>query len=61
MACAFASAIEAGRLGFESGFMEERTMASPSTPTIGTPFWHQESYSRNSPVSQPPINKVQHI
>jgi thiazole synthase len=41
MARAFASAIESGRLGFESGFMEERSLASPSTPTIGTPFWHQ--------------------
>ncbi|MFA6041748.1 MAG: thiazole synthase [Methylophilus sp.] len=45
MARSFASAIEAGRLGFESGFMEERTMASPSTPTIGTPFWHQKPIS----------------
>ncbi len=38
MARAFALAIEAGKLGHESGFMEERVMASPSTPTIGTPF-----------------------
>lgn len=38
MARAFAAAIEAGRLGYQSGFMEERNMASPSTPTIGTPF-----------------------
>ena len=41
MARAFAAAVESGRLGYESGFMEERTMASPSTPTIGTPFWNK--------------------
>ncbi len=44
MARAFAAAIESGRLGFESGFMEERSMASPSTPTIGTPFWHKSEH-----------------
>jgi len=32
---------EAGRLGFEAGAMQKRDMASPSTPTVGTPFWHQ--------------------
>lgn len=41
MAQAFSTAVESGRLGYESGFMEERNMASPSTPTIGTPFWHK--------------------
>ncbi len=46
MARAFAGAIESGRLGFESGFMPERNMASPSTPTIGTPFWHKEAISK---------------
>lgn len=40
MARAFAKAIEAGRLGFEAGLMAERDFASPSTPTLGTPFWH---------------------
>ena len=34
-------AVEAGRLGYEAGVMKEREFASPSTPTIGTPFWHQ--------------------
>ena len=41
MADAFRVAIEAGRLGYEAGTMQEREFASPSTPTIGTPFWHQ--------------------
>jgi thiazole synthase len=43
MAKAFKYAIEAGRLGYHSGTMQERQFASPSTPTIGTPFWHQFS------------------
>jgi thiazole synthase len=41
MAKAFRLAVEAGRAGYKSGFMEERDTASPSTPTIGIPFWHQ--------------------
>ncbi len=41
MADAFRVAVEAGRLGYEAGVMQEREFASPSTPTIGTPFWHQ--------------------
>jgi len=40
MAEAFADAVVAGRIGFESGLMQPRDMASPSTPTLGTPFWH---------------------
>lgn len=43
MAKAFAQAVEAGRLGFEAGLMAPRDLASPSTPTIGTPFWQQEN------------------
>jgi thiazole synthase len=39
MAEAFAKAIEAGRSAFESGLMEQRDMASPSTPVAGTPFF----------------------
>jgi thiazole synthase len=39
MAAAFAKAIEAGRIAFESGLMEPRDMASPSTPVAGTPFF----------------------
>ena len=42
MATAFALAVEAGRTGYEAGAMQEREFASPSTPTVGTPFWHQE-------------------
>ena len=41
MAEAFKHAIHAGRLSYEAGAMQTRDMASPSTPTIGTPFWHQ--------------------
>ena len=41
MAEGFKYALEAGRLGFQAGAMQKREFASPSTPTIGTPFWHQ--------------------
>ena len=43
MAEAFKYAVYAGRLGYEAGAMQQRDMASPSTPTVGTPFWHQFS------------------
>lgn len=43
MARAFADAVRAGRAGFEAGLMQPREMASPSTPTLGTPFWHQHA------------------
>jgi thiazole synthase len=43
MARAFKLAVEAGRLGFEAGLMEPRDFASPSTPVVGTPFWHAAS------------------
>lgn len=39
MAAAFAAAIDAGRTAFESGLMEQRDMAQPSTPVAGTPFF----------------------
>ena len=42
MAKAFAGAIEAGRNAFKAGLMQKRQTASPSTPTIGQPFWHQK-------------------
>lgn len=42
MAGAFANAIEAGRTAYVSGIMPARESASPSTPTVGTPFWHQK-------------------
>jgi len=41
MAQAFKYATQAGRLGYEAGVMQEREFATPSTPTVGTPFWHQ--------------------
>jgi thiazole synthase len=43
MARAFALAVESGRLAYEAGPMPERDLARPSTPTLGTPFWHQRS------------------
>jgi thiazole synthase len=42
MAQAFASAVTAGRLGFEAGLMPPRDMAVPSTPVAGTPFFDLE-------------------
>ena len=41
MATAFKHALLAGRAAYEAGIMPERDLASPSTPIIGTPFWHQ--------------------
>lgn len=41
MARAFNHALLAGRTAYEAGIMQERDMARPSTPTLGTPFWHQ--------------------
>ena len=41
MARAFALAVEAGRATFLSGAMQEHDSAQPSTPVLGTPFWHQ--------------------
>ena len=41
MAHAFAKAITAGRMAFEAGIMPSRDFATPSTPIVGKPFWHQ--------------------
>jgi len=41
MARAFSLAVEAGYSAHQAGLMPERDMASPSTPVIGTPFWHR--------------------
>ena len=41
MAGAFASATQAGRAAYVSGVMPEHDSAQPSTPVLGTPFWHQ--------------------
>jgi thiazole synthase len=43
MANAFRLAVEAGRIAHESGLMGARDFASPSTPVVGTPFWHAAS------------------
>lgn len=43
MANAFRLAVDAGRAAFEAGLMTPRDFASPSTPVIGTPFWHAAS------------------
>jgi thiazole synthase len=45
MAAAFAGAVTAGRQAYESGLMEPRDMASPSTPVAGTPFFDLEPKS----------------
>lgn len=41
MAKAFDNAITAGRSAYLAGAMEEQDHAHPSTPVLGTPFWHQ--------------------
>ncbi len=41
MAGAFAQATQAGRDAFLGGTMTEQQAAQPSTPVLGTPFWHQ--------------------
>ena len=42
MAGAFTDAVNAGRAARRAGAMTEQTAAQPSTPVLGTPFWHQE-------------------
>jgi len=41
MAEGFKHAVNAGRFGYEAGLMQKREFATPSTPVVGTPFWHQ--------------------
>lgn len=43
MAKAFRLGVEAGRLAYKAGLMNPRDFASPSTPVVGTPFWHAVS------------------
>ena len=43
MAGAFRLGVEAGRIACEAGLMDARDFASPSTPVVGTPFWHAVS------------------
>ena len=40
MAGAFTDAVNAGRAARRAGAMAEQTAAQPSTPVLGTPFWH---------------------
>ena len=40
MARAFADAVRAGRAAWRAGPVPERQTARASTPTLGTPFWH---------------------
>jgi thiazole synthase len=43
MANAFQLAVEAGHIAFKAGLMGARDFAAPSTPVVGTPFWHAVS------------------
>jgi thiazole synthase len=43
MAGAFADAVLAGRAAWRSGVMQAQDHAQPSTPVLGTPFWHQDN------------------
>jgi len=40
MAGAFADAVQAGHNAFLAGAMQAQETAQPSTPVLGTPFWH---------------------
>lgn len=42
MAGAFADAVLAGRAAYRSGAMTPQASAQPSTPVLGTPFWHHD-------------------
>ena len=49
MAVAFALAVESGAWAHQAGPMPQRDMAMPSTPVLGTPFWHQKNlYQKES-------------
>jgi thiazole synthase len=41
MAEAFAEAVRSGRRAYLAGAMTPQEAAQPSTPVLGTPFWHQ--------------------
>lgn len=41
MAAAFADGVRAGRQAFLAGAMEISDRAVPSTPVVGSPFWHR--------------------
>lgn len=43
MASAFAKSIEAGREAYMAGIIASQESATPSTPLIDKPFWHQDN------------------
>ncbi|WP_353234360.1 thiazole synthase [Diaphorobacter ruginosibacter] len=43
MAGAFADAVSAGRAARAAGAMTPQESAEPSTPVLGTPFWHHDN------------------
>ncbi|MFT4242449.1 MAG: thiazole synthase [Acidovorax sp.] len=43
MAGAFADAVGAGRAAYQAGAMAQHDAAQPSTPVLGTPFWHHDA------------------
>lgn len=43
MAKAFKLAVEAGRLAYKAGCMQEQQKAVASTPVVGMPFWHHDN------------------
>src|SRR3989344_1732075 len=45
MAGAFADAVNAGRAARQAGAMAAQDAAQPSTPVLGTPFWHHEQHA----------------
>lgn len=46
MARAFAAAIEAGRSAYLAGIIAPQEQATPSTPLLDRPFWHQDKERR---------------
>lgn len=42
LANAFSQAVHAGRLAYLGGHIVAQDQAQPSTPVLGTPFWHQK-------------------
>ncbi len=44
MAAAFKHAVAAGRLAYEAGAMQASSRAQASSPTVGRPFWHEDTF-----------------
>ena len=45
MAVAFAGAVRAGHAARHAGAMQPQASAQPSTPVLGTPFWHHAPHA----------------